>query len=1130
MNTAKHHIFPYLIAIASIFCGGFQAAALPSSTYATSSKLSKGKWTKIKVTTTGMHLITNSDLASWGFKDPAKVRIYGYGGRRQTEELTVKNYIDDLPLVQSVKTAKGIVFYAVGIDTRVSSTFQNPYGNYYFDSNPYATEAYYFLSETDETQTPIEKIQSLPVGDSPVTSFIEAVQHEQNLFSPAQSGHILLGEDFRYTPTQNFTFKIPGQIPNTPIWMQCDFYAKALSNPVELTFRANSTPLQVGANDKVLPTKEYGDTCRIRKSFDLNSVGETLQISIQSKATGTVNVSALDKLTINYTREIVLQTGGSLNFYASEPVRMSTTAQASHVWDVTDPRKVEEVTPIATSGAVQWNNPYAGMRSYVAWDENGVFPSPKFAGTITNQNLHAEPTPDMVIITHPQLYNQSKRLADIHARMSDSLSCLIVTPQQVYNEFSSGTPDIFAFRKMLKMFYDRPEKRLKYVLLMGGVTFDHRGLTSNGKPQSAYTLPIWQTDDARTESSSFCSDDFITFLEDESGQGVSGNEKMSIAVGRIPATTTEHAKTYLDRLEKYLLSPQSGEWRTRIALLADDEDRAIHMSQTDDFESKLRETASGNNFTYRKVYVDAFEKQAGVVKPARTKLHNLLNEGVVWWNYVGHASTTTLSGEGVLTLTDLSSLYLRKAPFFYGATCSFSHWDGPQISGLEQLMLSDAGGLIGGISAVRPVYITRNGVLTNAMGSYLLRRNAEGKFNSVAEAFRLAKNSIGTDSNKLRYVMMGDPAAPLATPNNIVTIDSVNHTPVTSDSQPTLEALSRATLSGRVLDHKGDLMTDFSGWIELALYDAETSVTTLGRGKDGKEWTYDEQGDRLYAGRALVNNGLWQTTFVVPAEISDNFRPATLSMYAESADCSAAGVDRHLYVYGQSATELADTIAPSIDQLYLNHESFDAKESVNSAPMLIAHVSDNVGINLSNAGVGHQMSLRLDKDKNYTDLSNYYIPDEKDPAAGQVFYQLPELDPGHHTAILRVWDVNSNAAERELSFFVDPTVAPKIFEVYTDANPAVASANFFIKHNRPDAMITLTIEVFSLDGRMIWSGSQRGRADKFSSTPINWNLTTTSGSSVNNGIYLYRATVKTDSTDKTPETHSSATRRIAVVR
>ena len=93
---------------------------------------------------------------------------------------------------------------------------------------------------------------------------------------------------------------------------------------------------------------------------------------------------------------------------------------------------------------------------YVAVDVNADFPSPSYIGEVANQNLHATPATDMVIIipASGKLYAQAERLAEAH-RSVDGLRVQIVRADQIYNEFSSGTPDATAYRRFMKMLYDR---------------------------------------------------------------------------------------------------------------------------------------------------------------------------------------------------------------------------------------------------------------------------------------------------------------------------------------------------------------------------------------------------------------------------------------------------------------------------------------------------------------------------------------------------------------------------------------------------------------------------------------------------------------------------------------------------
>ena len=67
------------------------------------------------------------------------------------------------------------------------------------------------------------------------------------------------------------------------------------------------------------------------------------------------------------------------------------------------------------------------------------------------------------------------------------------------------------------------------------------------------------------------------------------------------------------------------------------------------------------------------------------------------------------------------------------------------------------------------------------------------------------------------------------------------------------------------------------------------------------------------------------------------------------------------------------------------------------------------------------------------------------------------------------------------------------------------------------------VEVFDLMGRPVWSTTQTGRSDMFTSFPITWDLCNSGGARVQRGIYIYRATISTDG-----KQHASKAKKIAV--
>ncbi|MDE5734623.1 MAG: hypothetical protein K2H83_05720, partial [Duncaniella sp.] len=345
-----------------------------------------------------------------------------------------------------------------------------------------------------------------------------------------------------------------------------------------------------------------------------------------------------------------------------------------------------------------------------------------------------------------------------------------------------------------------------------------------------------------------------------------------------------------------------------------------------------------------------------------------------------------------------------------------------------------------------------------------------------------------------------------------------------------MEGFSKGRLKGRGTGPRGQTLTGFDGSVSVTLYDAEKSYTTV-RGDYDEPPVIDEQGDRLLMARIPVKGGIWEGDIFIPGETADNYRPATMSLYARSTggETEAAGVSRDFYIYGMAEQPVEDNTPPVIEYAYLNHESFRSGDIVNDTPMLLARVSDDVALNMASNSIGHQMSLRIDSQTNYTDVVNAFTPDQDGSPAGTIAYQVPELQEGQHTATLKVWDISGHSATHSFDFFVDKNSAPKIFDIYTDANPAVSEANFYIRHNRPDAMLRVTVEVFDLNGRRIWQSEQTAKADMFASSPLTWDLTDRSGRRVARGIYLYKATVNTYSTQTRQESSSSSgVRRLAV--
>ncbi len=1101
--------------------------ALPASSYAAESVLAKGKWVKIKVQGSQIHYISASDAKNWGFSNLNSIKIFGYGGAPISLVLN-ENQKDDLAQVPVLNTGSGIYFYAQGVTTTKKSS-EIEYEQY---QHPFATEAYYFVTDRDDIeQLAISTKESaeIPSGEG-TTTYTERTFHEIESTSPCESGNYMLGEDFRFNTSHDFNFNLSGYVTGTELKILTAFAAETTGGSgSKLIFKANGTTLESSSDDNI-PAMGSGyaliQTTKTVKTVTLTD--ESLDFNIQYIPTGTVLTANLDYITINYTANIRNNSKFRNNSAkCNMPYIISGCSPNTQIWDVTQTDMPFSIKGTLDGDYLKFSPADNGEREYAVFDADWTQATPTFVENISNQNIHGEPTPDMIIITPKEFQEQAQRIADLHLKL-DSMRVLVATDNAIYNEFSSGTPDFMAYRKMAKMFYDRgmdeSGHKLGYVLLFGRGTHDNRKLSSTVKALKYPMLLTWQTDNGSDEIESYSTDDILGMVADDSGVNIA-RDKMDISVGRMPVKSVTEAKNVVDKLYSYTTKQDFGTWKNNVLMIADDMNNAVHMEQADSVINNHKRYG-GENYVYNRIYLDAFEVESsgsGRSYPeAKKKMLQKLNEGVLYLNFIGHSGNVGWTGDGLLNINDINNMYLKHFPLFLTASCEFTRLDKANETGGETLFLNPRGGAIALITSARQVLITDNGILNKNIAKYMFSRDADGKHLRLGDIVRLGKNQLNTNTNKLKFFLVGDPALRLAYPTYGVKLESINDNPVNDDNMPIFKARQSMTLKGCITDVNGNKATGFNGSVIPTLYDAEESVVTHGYGDDGKEYTFLDRSNKLSVSKDSVRNGEFMVKVAIPSEINapssfENYTPAMINFYASSNEgIEANGNNEQFYIYGYDNDIETDTIGPEIKMLVLNSESFKNGDNVNEAPMVIASISDESGINLSNSGIGHQMTLVLDETSTLSDVASYYTPDfSSEGNAGSINYSLSGLTEGEHSLRLKVWDTFNNSSEQTIQFNVITGLQPDLYEVYAVGNPATTEAKFYMKHNRPDALITLTLNVYDLMGRLVWSTKESGKSDMFTSFPITWDLTDMAGRRVPRGIYIYKAGISTDGVQET---------------
>ena len=1034
-----------------------------SSRYAAHSVLAEGKWAKIRVGETGIYQLTDALIRQAGFSNPSKVRIYGYGGALQDEQLT-GDYLsstDDLKEVPTCVVGGRRLFYAVGpvnwsSNTAVART-RNPYSDY----------GYYFLTEAEgEPQT------------------MDSVTFKASCYPLPNDYHDLYEVD-------NYAWYHGGR----------NLYEKE--------------KLTIGSNRDVVLPAVHNTTAKVDVVLSFNSKFE---------ATIALNGTSLGSMV-----------PGSSAVDASGNLRDGLAFAALSTWtfdlpaDALNHEGNNTFTLRQTSGGdvridyvslrYESPKPFTDLTS-------SSLPVPEYVYGITNQDHHADAQADMVIIVpaSQKFTDQAERLKSLHETY-DNLRVNIVPADELYNEFSSGTPDATAYRRYMKMLYDRAESDAdmpRYLLMFGDGAWDNRMLSSDWRSLSPEDfLLCYESENSYSQFYSYVTDDYFCLLDDDEGDVT--RQGIDAAVGRLSARTANEAKIVVDKIYDYRTNAHAGAWQNTLCFMGDDGDNNLHMTDADTVATSVHNLYP--DFDIKKIYWDAYTRVSTSTGNRFPEVEDLVRQqmqaGALVMNYSGHGSVYIMSHEQSVKKSYFSERMSLRLPLWVTASCDIMPFDGQQENFGELAMFNDYGGSIAFFGTTRTVYSRYNRLINKAFMRYVLS-SPNGKRMSMGEAVRQAKNGFASSGiemeriNRMHYALLGDPALILAAPTLQATVDSINGQLVsaqTGSSICQLKAGSVATVKGHI-----EGQPSFNGLVTFIVRDVEEKVS--GKQNDASTtyaFTFKDRPNTIYTGRDSVKNGEFTIRFSVPQDISYSDKTGLFLVYAVSSDKTqeAHGRNENFTLSG-SVEGVNDGIGPSI-YCYLNSDRFNNGGTVNSTPYFYAELSDKDGINVAGSGIGHDLELIIDGDMNKTyNLNEYFQYNFGDYCSGNVGYSLPELTSGEHKLLFRAWDVQNNSSTAELTFMVDARQEPSLQSVICTKNPATTYTQFIVTHDRNGSSMDVELEIFDTSGRKLWGKTESGIPTDNTYT-IDWDLTTSSGSRLRTGVYLYRVLISSNGSSQASE-------------
>ena len=1091
---------------------GVRQKAGKASRYAASSKLASGKWVKVSIQEDGLYQLSRASLKKMGFGNPDNVHLYGYGGHLLPELIREGTHYDDMvevPLYYNSQSDSWL-FWGNGLiywdgDTRVSNTF--------------ARNAYYFLTEEGAPS----KMETLSYDPSlPRQTYTTTRAHtlyEKDEFAWFTGGrHLFGGENYATSNSHSYSLTANDPAGNgklTVVFTGSD----VATNKVAVT--VNGT--QVG-NFGIDPPGDYVFATATTRNYDMTSQGTpaSLNVIIRSEAG---KKARLDYLAYSYDRNLSTTTKGhayvDFSLPTGGPARFNIPGTGLKVIRTGSVKGKDALVEGTQNGNTYSIDVDDASQHYVAFMTNATFPEPTIVGNIDNQNLHSLDSLDMVIIipTSGKLLSEARRLADAH-RQYDGLRIGIVRADQIYNEFSSGTPDPTAYRLFMKMLYDKAasdDVAPRYLLLFGDCAWDNRMLSGawyNSNPDD-YLL-CYESENSFSDTKSYVMEEYFGLLDDGEGYNIL-REKSDIGIGRFPVILSSAAKVMVDKCIEYMSRQNAGSWKNLVYFLGDDGDENEHMRYANNVAENI--ITKFPEMEVHKIMWDAYTRvssaNSNTYPEAQKQIKKQMRDGALVMNYTGHAGSHAFSHEYVILREDFESIKSKKLPLWVTCACDVMPFDSNNGNIGETAVLNPNGGALAFYGTTRTVFASQNYNMNRYFMQYLFSQDEKNRRNRIGDAIRLAKNSIISDGreagyleNKLQYALLGDPALIMGNPIQKVVVDKINDKDANGTPIP-LKAGERIKLTGHIEQADGTTLTNFNGIVYTRLYDSKETIVCLNNARAETPFTFTDRSIMLYESQDSVRGGSFSEEFIIPVDINFSNEDGKLVFYAidSNSGIEANGYNEDIPIGGMVDNTDFDKDGPQI-YAYLNDEGFQNGGTVNATPLFVAQLTDASGISSSGNGIGHDLSICVDGRSDLTyNINEFYVHEFGDFTRGTVAYNIPQLENGPHSITFRAWDVLNNTSQTSLDFVVDNGLPTNILRLMASQNPATTSTTFMVSYDLPGSECDFVFEVFDFSGRRIWMHEETSEGENgiFS---VTWDLTNGAGSKVGTGIYLYRCYVR----------------------
>ncbi len=1085
------------------------------------SVLATGSWVKMGVVSDGVYQISASDLRPHGLELngslSAQIKMYGSGGKMLSEANREFKFNDLREIAIQVEdggdgifnNSDRILFYGQGPD---NWNFNAGTRLFSFQKNIYTDTSYYFVTVSSGNGLRIAVNPS-----DPMPEIIELNYHEKWAYAPDNINVLSAGREWYadaldFNPSKNIQIPTPNLVSDSSLTVNIGLMARSgVPYPFKISLNGAGIGQDVIPNTVNLNARfsNYGSDAGITRIMRVGPNTNTLNFSILYDKQGNFSsIGYINHITVNGYRS--LAGGGNFGFKAYRYPDRNVFYQilpdgSSRVWDVTDPGKISAINPSA-GGFSKYQDT---IRDYFVFRDQNL-PKPLVFKGMVNQNLRGMAVPDLLIVSHPRFYSQALRLAAFR-RDNDNLDVEVVSPESIYNEFSSGAQDVTAIRNFaMHLYYKTETPKLKYLLLFGDCSFDYKNRTTG----NTNFVPTYSSTEYISIIPTYASDDFFGILNRSKG-GWGENDLMDIGLGRLPAKTESEANAMVSKIIAYASSAEAfGPWRNQFTFVADNGDGCYHSKDANNLADPFLAANPQNNV--KKIFMAAYplvSSPGGNTSPASTsELLNTIERGSLIINYSGHGGETVWADEFLFTSEMIEQLKNKdRLPFFITATCDFGRHDYPsQVSGGESLMLNPNGGAIGIMTTGRPVTAQANFVINQAFYNALYQ-SSNGRTGFFGDVFRQTKNICPEKRSNRGFILLGDPSSRFPFPKQRVVLTNF-------PDADTLRGLQLVEFSGEIQNPDGTKDDGFNGTLYANIFD-KPGTLEMDQNQYGfspaRPCIYPYQKNQLFNGSVPVKNGNFTVRFFVSRDVSFLTGNGRLIMYAEdkTQKKDANGFKTNIKVGGLNPNPIKDDEGPKI-KLFMNDNSFINYGLTGSDALLLAELEDESGIDVTGLGLGHDLTATLDGNEVYV-MNEYFQNTEGSYQKGSVRFPFRNLSAGLHSITVKAWDNFNNSSEATIWFEVGMTqVIGKIADKF-NLYPNPFSSEIFISLENAQVGETLDISIALTDlrGRKILEKNwlyENSIARPGAFKELVWDGSRENGEKLSPGTYICEILVKSD--------------------